>query len=193
LEKDNKWPLIVVPHFVAETNEITRAVVRVIYDPKTPPIVTVEAPPAVVSRSSSGSGRRTEHTNPIVFAASLPSNIQDIFKSYIERWLDAGYTLSCGSVSLSLNIKWKGELTSLCIFFLDEASIITEKLAREGDFPSEIYKKYKNGLLKSHILGNLLTKGKMYIHYNEMTVEDIELLLSSADMFASELSKFSNS
>ena len=187
LEKDKNWPLIVVPHFVAETNEITRAVVRVVYDPKTPPEIQVETPKEAVV---SGSGRGK--TNPIVFAASLPSNIQDIFNSYIESWSDAGYTLYWGKVGFSLRVKWKGELISIYYAYPDQTSIVTEKLARQYEFPSEIYQKYKNEIMKSHILGNLLTIGKMYIGYNQMTMEDTVLLLSSTDMLASELSKFSN-
>ena len=187
LQKDKNWPLVVVPHLVAETNEITRAVIRVIYDPKTPPEIQVETPPEVMAV---GSGRGK--TNPTIFAASLPSNIQDIFNSYIESWANVGYTLYWGKVGFSLRIKWKGEVISIYYAYPDQTSIITEKLARQYEFPSEIYKKYKDELIKSHVLGNVLTTGKMYIAYNQMMVDDTVLLLSSTDTLASELTKFSN-
>lgn len=184
LQEDKNWPLIVVPHFVAETNEITRAVVRVVYDPKTPPEIMVETPAEAVV---SGSGRGK--TNLTVFAASLPSNIQDIFKSYLDNWLAAGYNIYWGKVGFSLRIKWKGALISIYYAYPDSTSIITEKMARQYDLPGEIYKKYKNELIKSHILGNLLTIGKMYISYNQMTVEDTIQLLNSTDTLAGELAE----
>jgi len=76
LEKGDNWPMVVVPHFVAKTNEVTRAVVRVIYEEKKPEVqVTAAEEPKTPSK-------RTDLSN---FIAGLPSDVRDIFKGYVER------------------------------------------------------------------------------------------------------------
>jgi hypothetical protein len=178
LEKGSNWPLIVVPHFVAKTTEITRAVVRVIYEEKKPE-VQVDAVEA--KKPTQGA------TNFEVFTASLPSNIRDIFKGYIERWMAAGYTVYWGKVGFVLKIPWKGRLSGWFYGFPTTASIVTEKWVRDYDLPSETYQKYKDEIMKSPVLGSIVGTGRTYALYENMTVDDVVLLLQSTDKFINEL------
>ena len=79
---------------------MTRAVVRVIHEGKKPDVQvdTVEEE------------KPTGRINLPVFIASLPSDIRENFRSYMERWIKAGYTIHWGKVGFSLGIPWKGKL-----------------------------------------------------------------------------------
>ncbi|MFC2024284.1 hypothetical protein ACFLTJ_01715 [Chloroflexota bacterium] len=183
LEKSSNWPLVVVPNFVAKTKEMTRAVVRVIYEVKKPDIQvdTVEEEPP------------TGRMNLPVFIASLSSDIRDHFKSYLERWMKAGYTIHWAKASFSLGIPWGGKL----IYFFDAYSycigIFTEKLMSQHKLPMEVFERYKKELMESPVLGSLVTAGRRYPNYADMTPDDVILILQSTDNFMSELSKIDSS
>jgi len=179
LEKGSNWPLVVVPNFVTKTREVTRAVVKVIYEEKRPDIqveaVEEEAKP-------------TSRTNFAVFIASLPSNIKDSFKAYIERWMKAGYTIYWGKVGFSLRILWKGKMVTIFDAYPNNTSIIlTEKWARQYELPEDIYQSYRDELMKSTILGSAIAEGRKYWNYEDMTADDAVLILHSTDKFFTEL------
>lgn len=185
LEKDSNWPLVVVPNFIAKTREFTRAVVKVIYEKKIPDI-QVEAIEEEV--------KPTSRTNLAVFTASLPSNIKDAFKSYIERWMKAGYTIYWGKVGFSLRIQWKGEMITIFDAYPSYASIIlTEKWARKFELPEDVYQSYRDELMKSSALGSIVSAGRKYSSYEDLTADDVALILYSTDKFTAELHKESTS
>jgi hypothetical protein len=67
--RDKDWPLIVVPHFIARTKEITRAVVKVVYEEKKPDVEVTTPEPEKAS---------TSKTSLEEFIAALPSGCRDI-------------------------------------------------------------------------------------------------------------------
>lgn len=185
LENDSNWPLVIVPNFVARTREFTRAVVKVIYEERKPEIqitgVEVES-------------RTTSKTNFSEFTASLPSNIKDSFTAYIERWMKAGYTIYWGTVGFSLKVSWKGKLVTIFDAYPTFTSIIlTEKWARQYQLPEDTYQHYKGELMESATLGSVIAAGKKYRNYEEMTADDVVLILNSTDKFVTELNKGSGS
>ncbi|MFO7772844.1 MAG: hypothetical protein R6V59_02720 [Dehalococcoidia bacterium] len=184
LEKDSSWPLVIVPNFVAKTREFTRAVVKVIYEEKKPDI-QVEAIEEDVKPS---------RTNLAVFTASLPSDIKDAFKSYIERWMKAGYTIYWGKVGFSLRIQWKGQMITILDAYPGNTRIIlTEEWARQYEFPEDAYQSYKDELMRSPTLGSYIAAGRKYVSYEDLTADDVALILYSVDKFAAELHKKSTS
>lgn len=184
-EKDSNWPLIVVPNFLAKTREVTRAVVKVIYEEKIPDI-QVEAVEEEV--------KPTSRTNLKVFIASLPSNIKDSFKAYIERWMKLGYTIYWGKVGFSLRIQWRGEMITIFDAYPNNTSIIlTEKWARQYELPEDTYQGYRDELMKSPIVGSAVVAGRKYMNYEDMTEDDVILILHSTDKFVNELQQNINS
>lgn len=184
LEKDSNWPLVVVPNFVTKTREVTRAVVKVIYEEKMPDIqveaVEEEAKP-------------TSKTNSAVFIASLPSSIKDSFKAYIERWMKAGYTIYWGKVGFSLRIQWRGTVITIFDAYPNNTSIIlTEKWAHQYELPEDVYQGYRDELMKSPILGSAVAAGRKYMNYEDITADDVILILNSTDKFVAELHKRSS-
>jgi len=186
LEKGSNWPLVVIPNFVAKTKEITRAVVRVIYEGEKPDI-QVDAVEEEV-------GKPTSRTNLPVFIASLPRNIKDSFKAYIERWMKAGYIIYWGKVGFSLRIPWKGKITTIFDAYPNNTSIIlTEKWARQYELPERTYQKYKDELMKSPVVGSAVVAGRKYLNYEDMTADDVVLILHSTDKLVNELYQMSRS
>lgn len=179
LEKGTNWPLVVFPQFVAKTKEFTRAVIRVVYEEKKPDvqIETIEEEDKSVHK----------RTNLSLFIASLPSDIRDSFKGYLERWMKAGYTIYWGKVGLSLRIPWKGKLTTMFDAYPTILGILPEKWARLYDLPTETYKRYKDELMRSPTVGSLIAAGRKYPEYQNLTGEDVALILDSTDKLVGEL------
>ena len=134
LDKNSNWPLIVFPRFVAKTKEITRAIVQVLYEEKKPEIQVVTP---IEEESPSGRVTFTE------FIASLPSNIADMFRLYIDSWIKEGYIIFWGIVGFTLRIKWKGKLRTIFEAYPDNAGILTEKNRKKHDIPIDPYNIYK--------------------------------------------------
>jgi len=181
IEKGSNWPLIVIPRYVTRTKEITRAVVKVIYEEKKPEVEIIppsEPPPP-------------GHTNLSEFIASLPSSIADIFTSYIENWIKSGYTVYWGQVGFSLRVNWKGKLTTVFDAYPSYAGVLGKKRVERIELPVTYYEKYKEQLMKSAILGTVCasaTKHIKYVNYDSLSEDDVTLLLSATDKLAKDVS-----
>jgi hypothetical protein len=179
IERSTNWPLIVFPQFVAKTKEVTRAVVRVIYEEKKPD-VQIEA-------VEDGDKMPHKRTNLSLFVAGLPSGVRDIVKAYLQRWMTAGYTISWGKVGFSMRILWKGKPTTLFEAYPTTLTILPEKWARQYDLPADVYKRYKDKLMRSLAVGSLVAAGRKYPEYRNLSEEDVALILDSTDKLANEL------
>jgi hypothetical protein len=179
LEKGTNWPLVVFPRFVARTKEFTRAVVRVIYEEKKPDIQiqTISVP------ESQGPKR----TNLDLFIASLPSDIKDSFRGYLDRWMQAGYTIYWGTVGFTLRIPWQGKLTTMLEAHPTNLGILAEKWATQYNLPTQTYGRYKDQLMRSPKIGGLIAIGRIYLEYHNLTGEDVALILDSTDKLVGEL------
>jgi hypothetical protein len=172
---------------VAKTKEFTRAVITVVYEGKQPEVQMTSTEQA---QSSTGS-----KTNLKEFVASLPTNIKDVFKSYLEKWIAAGYMVHWTKLGFSLQVTWKGELTPLFDGFPHSASIITEKLVSRYALPEVAFQEYKASLLKSSVLGSQVvqsTAEKKYPDYSTYEKEDINTLLEATDQIINKLAQISN-
>jgi len=180
LTKESNWPLVVFPNFVAKTKEITRAVVKVLYEKKKPEVI-VDTP----SEEKMPSG----FTNFAEYIASLPSNIADIFKSHIESWMKAGYTVYWGKVGFSVRIKWNGKMVTIFDAYPTNAGILKEKWVEEYDLPKKPYQTYREELMASPIIGSALATGRRYINYENLSEDDVVLLLTTTDKLLQSIQK----
>lgn len=172
LDKESNWPLVVIPNIVAKTKEVTRAVVKVVYEEKKPEIQvdTIDE-----EKASAGSTSFSE------FIASLPTSIADIFRSYLERWIKAGYIVYWGKVGFSLRIPWKGKPTTILDAYPDSASIFQDKRVKQHDLPIHHYQQYRSELMESATISSAFATGRRYIRFEHMSEGEVELLLESTD------------
>jgi hypothetical protein len=154
LEKDNNWPLVVVPNFIAKTKELTRAVVKVIYEERKPEI-QVEG--VEIDNSSP-----SERTNYSTFINSLPGKYRDIYRMYLDKWLkNPGYIIYWGKLGFSVRLKWKGRIQSICYGYPNFIFIIAEEHVQKWGIPESIYQQYKDELMKSSISHLLLQRKRV--------------------------------
>jgi hypothetical protein len=172
LNRDSSWPLVVVPHLIVKTKEIDRAVVKIVYEGRKPE-VQVETPAG--TEASSG------FTSPSEFVASLPKVASEIFRAYIDKWMRAGYTVYWGTVGFSLRINWKGKKTTIFDAYPYAARIFREDIARQLGFPDELYAKYVGSLMESPLISAAIASRKSYLRIDNMSPEDVSLLLQSTD------------
>jgi hypothetical protein len=182
--KDSTWPLVVFPYFVAKTKEITRAVVKVLYEEKKPEI-QVDTP----SEKETPSG----FTNFAEYIASLPSGIADIFRLHIDSWMKAGYTVYWGKVGFSVRLRWKRKMVTIFDAYPTNAGILKNKWVEEYDLPKKPYETYREELMASSVIGSALATGKRYINYEDMSQDEVRLLLTSTDKLLSAIQKEASS
>ncbi|MFC1769707.1 hypothetical protein ACFLZI_01465 [Nitrospirota bacterium] len=179
-EKGKDWPLMIVPTYVAKTKEITRAVVKVIFEEKKPEVIT--STPDDKSPSS-----RTSFPE---FVTSLPEDITEHFKGKIEHWMQqSDYTVYWGVVGFSLRIPVNGKLETFFDAYPTYASILMEKYADQYKIPSEAYQRYKQDLMRSQIFLSTFSGNKRYIYFDKMTIEEVVQLLEATDKLVSSMTK----
>ncbi len=174
-DKQSDWPLIVVPSLVQKTKEITRAVVKVVYEEKKPEIDVFTQKEEKTS---------TGHTNESEFLASLPSELKDSFESYISGWIERGYTIYWGVVGFSLRLSWKEKLRTIFEAFPAYMSIYQEKRLTKDELPREPHAEYKSQLLSSSVIGSEYANQRRYLNYQDIANDDIELILRCTDNWA---------
>lgn len=183
LNEDLDWPLVIFPHFVLRTNEVTRAVVKVIYEEKKPEIEIV---------TPVGEPASTGHTTFREFVASLPSAIASEFEPLIQQWMNSGYTIYWGQVGFSLRLPWKGKVRTIFEAYPKNFGITQEKRAKEFELPAEIYRAYKEELMTVPVFASTFASGRghiKYVNYENIKIDDFRLLLNATDKFASAISK----
>lgn len=179
LEKDTTWPLIIVPNFITKTKEHIRAVVKVIYEEKIP-TVQVTTPPDEPT---------TSRTSLPAFLASIPSDLSDIFKNYLDIWTQKNHTIYWGKVGFSLRVNWKGKPTTVFDAYPSLIGIMTAKSVNRLNFPEALYKNYRESLIQSSKLGTAVQQGRTYINYKELEIDDVLLIIKASDEFADALVK----
>jgi hypothetical protein len=175
LDPKKEWPLVVVPHFIAKTKEVTRAVVKVVYE---------QAKPEVQITAEEDTQESGGLTNEKEFLASLPSNVVDLFKLFFARCRDNRRIIKWGTVGFSLRAKWCGKTTTIFEAYPKYLSIFQEKNLSKEHLPPVLHQDYKKGLLSSPTIGNLYLNDRKYINYAELTDNDIRLILELTDKFA---------
>lgn len=175
LQIETDWPLLVVPSIVARTREVMRAVVKVIYEEKKPEIEVnaIEEEPS-----------RTGKTSLAEFLASLPSNLTDVFSVYLDRWTKVGYTVYWGEVGFSLRIPWGAKLVTVFDAYPNYISVFKDKYVGKHNLPPDPYRRYRSDLSKSGIVTTMLATGKRYIKYEDMSEDEVKLLLECTDRLA---------
>jgi len=175
LNANEDWPLVVFPRPVLKSKEVTRAVVKVIYE-ESKPTVEVTTP----SEKEVPSGK----TNYDMFTASLPSQIKDSFILHLESWTDSDMEVYWGTVGFSLRVYWKTKRETIFDAYPTYASIFQDKRVEKMALPKEAHQQYKERLMQSPTISQKFIEGKRYIKYDEMSDEDVILLLQCSNDFA---------
>jgi len=179
IDPEKEWPLVVVPHFMAKTKEVTRAIVKVIYE---------QAKPEVQITAQETLEESGGLTNEKEFLASVPSSVVDLFKLFLDRWRGNGHIIKWGTVGFSLRVNWNNKPTTLFEAYPENFTIFQEKRMSKEHLPPILHQDYKNGLLASQALGGFYMNDRRYINYAELTEEDIRLVFELTDKFADTVS-----
>ncbi len=183
LEKDKTWPLIIVPNFITKTTEVTRAVVRVIYEEKKPEVVV-----AAVQEAKTTSTNSSKMSEPVFFA-SLPDNVRDIFMSYLVTWRQKGFKIEWGKISMLVKVPWLGKHGGVVEANQTQIGIFNDRFVNQCKYPAELYRNYKEILMQSSVLGTALQQKRAYLNYTDIDKDDVMLILQASDNFADELVK----
>lgn len=181
--EEGDWPLLAVPAVVGRTHEVTRGVVRIRYEQQKPPEVSVTTfePTAVQS---------SERTNPETFLKSIPSEMEDTFRAYLDKWKAGPFYLYWGKLGFSLRLKKDGKYKSIIDAYPDCISIFKKDWLKEWGNPVETYQRYRQSLNDIEAVISVITSGKRYIYYKNLTVENLKIILQTTDILANELNDY---
>lgn len=175
------WPLIVVPSVVGRTYEITRSVVKIRYENKKPEVSVSTFEESLVTQT---------RTNPETFLKSVPSEFEDIFRTYIDKWSKATYHIYWGKIGFSIKVPFKGgRLKSVIDVYPESISVFKKEWLAEWDNPIEAYQKYRQKTEVITEMITIITSGKRYVYYERITVNDLSIILEATDELALNLFK----
>jgi hypothetical protein len=185
--KDDDWPLIVVPRVVSKSNEITRSVVKILYEEKRPEVVVREA-------QEEGQSRKGK-TNLDSFLLAISSDLEqhlEILRGFIENLNLNEVTIHWGTSSFSLKLPWKGKLQTIFEAYPNAAKIFNEKHLKITGFPEEAYKAYRSMIMEVPELNQVTMSGKVFTPYSNTSPEALKQLLEATLLFIDEVLKLSN-
>lgn len=168
------WPLLVVPSLVGRTYEVSRGVIRIRYEEKKPE-VDVSAVETPAQREAK------PKTDLETFLKSVPSEMEDVFRTYLEKWLAGPYLVYWGTAGFSLRLL-KGE-THITVFDAYPSFISTFKkewLKHWGN-PEHLYRKYREKVDQVPAAISVISSGRRYIRPNSLSAEELEIILNATD------------
>jgi len=89
-----------------------------------------------------------------------------------------------GTVGFSLRIYRHKKLTTILDAYPDSVSIYQEKRVEKDKLPKDAHQVYKEKLMRSPIFGNSFISNRRYLKYNEISDDEVALLLKATDEFA---------
>ena len=179
-KKVMSWPVLVIPRVVGETNEVTRAVVKILYEKKRPEIdVTTidEGAPNVMDIKT--------------FDKSMIKEYADIFMPILEQWIKDGFSIKWGRSGLSVYFYWEKRMRSLVEFYPGQISLLTEELVRKKGLPKEPYHNYRNTIDTIPFVRQLFTQGRQYLNYErDFPLEEFRILINATDKLVREMNDY---
>jgi len=177
-EQDDDWPLLVVPQVVTQTNEVTRSVIKIIYEEKRPEVVATEA-------QEEGQAQKGK-TNLNSFIAAISSELeqhQEILRNFIEGLKPNEVTIYWGTTGFSLRLPWQGKLQTIFEAYPDSAKIFNEKHLKNTRFPEDAYNAYRSRIIEVPELNQVTVSGKVFTYYSNTSPEALKLLLEATNLF----------
>ncbi|MBC8446630.1 MAG: hypothetical protein H8D78_02675 [Chloroflexi bacterium] len=178
LDPGQEWPVLAVPSVVGRSHEVTRAVVRIRYEEKRP-----EVDVAAAEDETQASGR----TNLDLFLKSLPSGVDEIFRTYLERWMAGPFTVYWGKVGFSLRYAPKTKLVTIFDAYPDYMCLFMEKWLPSWGHPTAAYQAYREAIGGIPEVDRTLVRDGRYMSYARMSLEDVRTVLEATDRLARAL------
>jgi hypothetical protein len=175
LNGNEDWPVLAVPSVVGRSHEVTRAVVRIRYE-KEQPKLDVTA----IDKATEKTGRTTAE----IFLKSMPSGLEEVFRHYVERWMNGIYTLNWGKVGFSLRYAPKDKLMTLFDAYPTYVGIITEKWEARIQLPPVAYRTYRESLAEIPVVQRAFSRGRQYVDYSDLPPEEVRQILEATDRLA---------
>lgn len=177
--KENHWPLLVIPAIVGKTYEVTRAVVKILYEEKRPETEVV----------AFEEGATKAKINKRTFEKSMQKDYADIFIPLLDQWIADGFNISWGTTGFSVRFFWKGKTRSIIDLYSDYVSLFTEDMIKKRGFPLEPYHEYRNEIDKIPAIRRLFTERRSYAKLENLTLEEFSSYINVTDRMIRNLKK----
>ena len=175
-----EWPLVVVPSLVGQTVEVTRGVIRIRYEKKKPGVEV-----AAEERRREGGGQ----TDPETFLKSLPEEMEEVFRPFLERWLTGPWYIYWGTAGFSLRLRKGVRYYTVFDAYPGLISTFKKEWLKDWSQAENSYQSYRDQVMKIPAVNRVIIQGKRYVNYRDITPEDLQILLSATDKLVRDLAK----
>jgi hypothetical protein len=179
IKNEGEERLLVVPSLVGRTVEVTRAVVKILYEEKKPD-VEVTATEAV-------GGQAKVRANLTEFLGSMPEGFVEVFKPYYEQWFEAGYNIQWATVGFTIRLNDKGRMRTLVEVSTEYMSLFTDKWAKSRGLPLEICRKFQSKIRKIGATDRIIAGGRVYLYYKDISAAEFHNILNEVNNTLIEL------
>jgi len=175
-EKETIWPLLVIPKVVGKTKEVTRAVVKIVYEKKKPEIDVIAAE------------KGKTKLNFQMFKQAMPDEYAQIFIPVLEQWIKDGYKINWGISGFGIYFILKNRPRSIFDIYPDQFCLLTEKIVKQKGIPLEIYHRYREAISEISVVYRLLSQERRYIKYTrDIPLEEFRILVKATDKLVRDL------
>lgn len=170
---DEEWPLLVVPSVVGRTHEVTRGVIRVRYEEKKPEVE--------VSMTDVSQQKDHSYTDMSTFLKSLPSDKEDVFRTYLDKWALGPAFVNWGKVGFSLRVLAGNKHKTVFDAYPTLISIFKKEWISNWAGGEHYYQKYRKSVDRVPAAVAIILSGRRYIRLSDISVEELELILYATD------------
>lgn len=175
LEAGGDWPLLVIPDIVGRTVEKTRGIIKIRYEQEKPK-VAVE-----ISEETGPKGRISLDE----FLQKTPDDLRPAYEQWLKIWESKKFYIYWGTVGFSLRVMVQGKLQTVVEAYPEWAvSLIREIDAEKCGASPELHQKYLSDIDPVPKAVSYLALGKKFITNENITGEDLMILLKAATDFA---------
>lgn len=181
LNEYTDWPLLVIPDIVGRTVEHVRGVIKIQYE--------TEKPKVAVEINEEPLPERKGHITKEIFLQRIPDDLQPIYDKWLNSWLQAkDFNIYWGTSGFSLRVRQQNKFETVFYGLPDwGVTLVKESDADRRGASREQYQKYLDSIADIPIALNTLGQGKTYIKHENLTADELEVILRATDKFAKDV------
>jgi hypothetical protein len=164
---------------VGKTHEVTRAVIKILYEGKKPEIEAT-----AIRDEAEGK------TDRIAFEKAMSQEYAKILIPVLNKWISDGFPFNWGVIGFAPRVIWKGKPKSVVDIYPDHIALFSIKMAKKKGFPIEPFNDYKISIDKVPRAKQTLLEGRRYLKYSDISLKEFRAIIDATDKLIRKLRNF---
>ena len=125
--------------------------------------------------------------NPELFLKTLSSELEQVYRPYLEQWLAGPYIVNWGRVGFSLRVRIGERPRTVFEGYPTQVMLVRQDAAERAQMDPDAYRDYRARLATIPEIARALVAGRTYVNTQGLTPADIRVILEASDCLAAAL------